>query len=73
MRGWAAAQVVAALTSRHSPDQLLAWLDTVNDSRRERYFELLAVINGWAAPDSLASASHWLAQALRAPDQRCAP
>jgi DNA-binding transcriptional MerR regulator len=68
-----AAQIVAALTSRHSPDQLLAWLDTVNDSRRERYFELLAVINGWAAPDSLTPALHWLSQALRAPGQRCAP
>jgi DNA-binding transcriptional MerR regulator len=68
-----AAQIVAALTSRHSPDQLLAWLNTVNDSRRERYSELLAVINGWAAPESLAPAMHWLSQALRAPRQRCAP
>ncbi len=64
-----AARVVATLTSRHGPDQLRAWLDTVNDPRRERYFELLAVINGWAAPDSQSSALHWLAQALRAPDQ----
>jgi DNA-binding transcriptional MerR regulator len=67
-----AAQIVATLTSRHTPEQLLAWLDTVNDARRERYFELLAVINGWAAPESLAPALHWLSRALRAPDHRCA-
>ncbi|MFI7123919.1 MerR family transcriptional regulator [Amycolatopsis sp. NPDC049868] len=68
-----AARIVAALTARHRPDDLLAWLDLVDDSRRERYLELLAVINGWAAPDSLAPAAHWLSQALRASDQRCAP
>ncbi|GAB3742070.1 MerR family transcriptional regulator [Amycolatopsis oliviviridis] len=62
-----AARVVAALSSRHGPDRLLAWLDIVGDSRRERYFELLAVINGWAAPDSLAPVSQWLSDALRAP------
>ncbi|MFI6305908.1 MerR family transcriptional regulator [Amycolatopsis thailandensis] len=65
-----AGQVVAALTSRHRPDDLLAWLDTATDSRRERYFELLAVINGWAAPDSLAPVSHWLSEALRASERR---
>jgi DNA-binding transcriptional MerR regulator len=58
------AEIVAALTSLHSVDRLLAWLDTVHDPRRERYLQLLAVINGWAAPDSLAPASHWLSDAL---------
>ncbi|MFK0248195.1 MerR family transcriptional regulator [Amycolatopsis azurea] len=64
-----AAEVVSVLTSRHRPDDLLDWLDTVNDSRRDRYFELLAVINGWAPPESLTPALQWLSQALR--DQRC--
>jgi DNA-binding transcriptional MerR regulator len=46
--------------------QLLAHLVTVNDPRRERYLRLLAVINGWPAPDSLAPALDWFIRALRA-------
>ncbi|MFC3452481.1 helix-turn-helix domain-containing protein [Amycolatopsis speibonae] len=67
-----AGHVVAALTSRHKPGDLLAWLDTVADTRRDRYFELLAVINGWAAPDSLTPAMRWLSQAMKTPEQHCA-
>jgi DNA-binding transcriptional MerR regulator len=59
--------IVAALTSRHDPDQLLAWLDAVDDARRERYFELLAVINGWSAPESLRPTARWLSEAVRTP------
>ncbi|HVV10636.1 MerR family transcriptional regulator [Amycolatopsis sp.] len=61
-----AARIVTAFTSRHSTDQLQAWRDTVGDARRERYFELLAVINGWAAPESLAPAAQWFSRALQA-------
>jgi len=39
----------------------------VNDPRRERYLTLLAVINGWPAPDSLAPVLDWSTRALGAP------
>ncbi|WP_116206033.1 MerR family transcriptional regulator [Amycolatopsis circi] len=68
-----AARIVAAVTSRYRPGQLPAWLDTVNDPRRERYLELLAAINGWAAPEKLTPVLDWLSEALRRQDQRCAP
>ncbi|WP_410637343.1 MerR family transcriptional regulator [Amycolatopsis sp. lyj-346] len=45
------------------PAELREWLGTVNDPRRERYLELLAVINGWAAPESLTPALDWLTAA----------
>jgi len=31
----------------------------VNDPRRERYLTLLAVINGWPGPESLAPVLDW--------------
>ena len=73
-----ASPVVAALTAHYAqilgrPDdtelrrQLLARLESVNDPRRERYLTLLAVINGWPAPDSLASVLDWSIRALGAP------
>ena len=40
-----------------------AWLDALADPRRERYLELLAVVNGWAAPESHAPAVDWLVKA----------
>jgi hypothetical protein len=46
-----------------TPDELREWLVFVNDPRRERYLELLAVVNGWAAPESLTPALGWLAAA----------
>jgi DNA-binding transcriptional MerR regulator len=69
--------VVAAVTAQYAhvfgrPDdvdlrrRLLAWLETVNDPRRELYLQLLSVINGWPAPDSLAPVFDWFIQALRA-------
>jgi DNA-binding transcriptional MerR regulator len=69
--------IVAALTAHYAqrlgrPDgaalrrRLLDWLGRVNDPRRERYLRLLAVINGWPAPQSLAPVFDWSAQALRA-------
>ncbi|MEO3863119.1 hypothetical protein [Acrocarpospora sp. B8E8] len=70
-------QVVAAVTAQYAhvfgrPDdldlrrQLLTRLETANDPRRERYLQLLAVINDWPAPESLAPALDWFIQALRA-------
>lgn len=43
--------------------QVREWLGLVNDPRRERYLRLLAVVNGWAAPESLAPTFGWLAAA----------
>ncbi|GAB2555258.1 hypothetical protein [Kribbella endophytica] len=39
-------------------------LELAADVRRERYFELLAVVNGWATPDSLAEALRWYLEAV---------
>jgi DNA-binding transcriptional MerR regulator len=69
--------IVAALTAHHArlvgrPDdeelrhRLLGRLETANDPRRERYFELLAVINGWPDPESLAPVLDWSIRALAA-------
>ncbi|KUJ66891.1 MerR family transcriptional regulator [Streptomyces albus subsp. albus] len=69
--------IVAAITAHYArayrrPDDaelrrlLLDRLETAADPRRERYLQLLAVINGWPAPSSLAPALHWCARALRA-------
>jgi DNA-binding transcriptional MerR regulator len=64
--------VVAAVTAEYArllgcPDpreRLLSWLESANDPRRERYLQLLAVINGWLAPESLAPLFTWCTQAL---------
>jgi DNA-binding transcriptional MerR regulator len=53
----------AAILVGRDPAELREWLGAVGDPRRERYLELLAVINGWAAPESLAPALGWLAAA----------
>ncbi|WP_145803452.1 MerR family transcriptional regulator [Kribbella amoyensis] len=39
-------------------------LELAADARRERYFELLAILNGWPPPQSLAPALHWTLTAL---------
>jgi DNA-binding transcriptional MerR regulator len=44
--------------------ELRKWLGVVHDPRRERYLELLAVINGWAAPESLTPTLDWLTAAV---------
>lgn len=73
----AADQVVSAVTARYAsvsgrPDDielrrlLLARLEPASDPRRDRYLELLSVINGWPAPDRLAPALAWFIEALRA-------
>ncbi|MEU3168341.1 MerR family transcriptional regulator [Streptosporangium sp. NPDC006930] len=68
--------VVAAVTARYAnivgrPDdadlrrRLLVRLESANDPRRDTYLRLLAVINGWPAPESLTPALDWFVQALR--------
>ncbi|MET8640956.1 MerR family transcriptional regulator [Streptomyces sp. NPDC004675] len=68
--------IVAALAAHQAhvlgrPDDaelrrlLLARLESVSDPRRDRHLELLAVINGWPAPESLAPALRWSVQAVR--------
>ncbi|MFJ5073997.1 MerR family transcriptional regulator [Streptomyces sp. NPDC088553] len=69
--------IVAQFTAYYAhplgrPDdvELRRWLATrlesVNDPRWERYLQLLAVVNGWPAPESLAPVFDWSVQALRA-------
>ncbi|GCD93217.1 MerR family transcriptional regulator [Embleya hyalina] len=69
--------VVAAITARYahalrSPDDLAlrrrlsTRLETANDPRRERYLRLLAVINGWPAPESPTRELDWCISALQA-------
>lgn len=68
--------VVAALTAHYAHlsgfpsdaglgHQLVTRLETANDPRRERYLQLLAVINGWASPESLTPVLDWSIQAVR--------
>jgi hypothetical protein len=69
--------VVAAVTAEYAQvfgrpdaidlrDRLLTRLETANAPRREHYLQLLAVINGWSAPESLTPALDWCIRALRA-------
>ncbi|MGC7098743.1 MerR family transcriptional regulator [Amycolatopsis lurida] len=75
----AAEPIVTALTERYArivdrPDdpglrrQLASHLETMNDPRRDRYLVLLAIVNGWSAPDSLAPVLDWAVRALRLPE-----
>ncbi|KUL30425.1 MerR family transcriptional regulator [Streptomyces regalis] len=68
--------IVAALIARCAavhphPDSaelqhwLLERLDAATDPRRDRYLHLLALINGWPAPEPLAPAIAWAVAALR--------
>jgi DNA-binding transcriptional MerR regulator len=45
---------------------LLERLETASDPRAERYWQLLATINGWSAQPSLAPVFEWFISALRA-------
>ncbi|MFF5247738.1 hypothetical protein ACFY3V_25920 [Streptosporangium sp. NPDC000095] len=49
--------------------RLLVRLESANAPRRETYLRLLAVINGWPAPESLTPVLGWFIRALiaRAP------
>ncbi|MFB7356118.1 MerR family transcriptional regulator [Streptomyces gardneri] len=50
--------------------RLATRLESVNDPRRERYLQLLAVVNGWPAPETLAPVLDWSVQALRVRTQQ---
>ncbi|MFC8956352.1 MerR family transcriptional regulator [Streptomyces sp. NPDC057101] len=67
--------IVSAFTAHYAhllgrPDdvelrrRLATRLESVNDPRWERYLQLLAVVNGWPAPESLAPVFDWSVQAL---------
>ncbi|MGC4870308.1 MerR family transcriptional regulator [Micromonospora sp. DT53] len=69
--------VVAAVTGRYAslhghPDdadlrqRLLDRLVLANDPRRDRYLDLLSVINGWSTGDATVPAVDWFIRALRA-------
>ncbi|MER6617739.1 MerR family transcriptional regulator [Streptomyces xantholiticus] len=73
--------IVAAFTAHYAhllgrPDdvelrrRLATRLESVNDPRRERYLQLLAVVNGWPAPEGLAPVFDWSVQALRVRTQQ---
>ncbi|UBU11274.1 MerR family transcriptional regulator [Nonomuraea gerenzanensis] len=59
---------VTALLTACGEDRagLAARLEAAGDPRRDRYVELLAVINGWPPPTPLAPALTWFTRALRA-------
>ncbi|RGD62852.1 MerR family transcriptional regulator [Kitasatospora xanthocidica] len=73
-----AAAVVAVLVERYGRccagavpgeagavrDRLAERLGAMADPRRERYLELLAVVNGWAAPESWAAEVDWAVRAV---------
>lgn len=46
--------------------RLLNRLESMNDHRRERYFQLLAVINDWPGPESLTPVLDWSIKTLSA-------
>ncbi|TDD19708.1 MerR family transcriptional regulator [Nonomuraea diastatica] len=58
--------VAADLVAGGDAGKLLARLEIMADPRRDRYFELLAVINGWPAPEGLTPSLTWAIQALQA-------
>ncbi|MFD7965479.1 MerR family transcriptional regulator [Streptomyces zaomyceticus] len=73
--------IVAAFTAHYAhllgrPDdvelrrRLASRLESVNDPRRERYLQLLAVVNGWPAPERLAPVFDWSVQALHVRTQQ---
>ncbi|WP_242908611.1 MerR family transcriptional regulator [Actinomadura terrae] len=45
---------------------LLARIEVGNDPRAERYWQLLAIINGWPVPPTLTPTFAWFVEALRA-------
>ncbi|MFF4820217.1 hypothetical protein ACFY2K_37225 [Kitasatospora sp. NPDC001309] len=47
-------------------DRLVGRLRAMADPRRERYLELLAVVNGWVAPESSGEVLDWAVRAVQA-------
>jgi DNA-binding transcriptional MerR regulator len=56
-------------TGRTSTPEFRAWLlellESSSDQRYERYWQLLAIINGWPSQPSVMAAAEWLIAALR--------
>jgi DNA-binding transcriptional MerR regulator len=46
--------------------ELVAYLEDVNEPGRQRYLRLLSTINGWPAPEDLSPALDWFLNAVRA-------
>jgi DNA-binding transcriptional MerR regulator len=59
------AQTFAATDTREYRATLLTRLQTASDPRAERYWHLIAIINGWPTAPSLAPIFDWFIQALR--------
>jgi len=59
-------RILGPETSAARRTQLLAQLETFTDARVERYWQLLAIINGWPAPPAAVPSFEWLIAALRA-------
>lgn len=63
-----AGPVVTAVLARYPVrDRLAAQLEAAGDPRRERYLDLLSVVNGWPAPERLGPVLGWFLTALRSP------
>ena len=63
-------QIVPPGTPPAERARLAATLETFTDARVERYWQLLAIINGWPQPPSAVPAFEWLIEALRADTAR---
>ena len=59
-------RIVAPGTPAAQRARLLEQLDTFTDARVERYWQLLAIINGQPVPPSMVPGFEWLIAALRA-------
>ncbi|MBB4678141.1 MerR family transcriptional regulator [Crossiella cryophila] len=68
----AARPVVLELQAGWPRAELLARLTAAADPRRERYVRLLAIVNGWQAPEPLAPTLDWAIRALRSTVDRAA-
>ena len=60
----------AQLCGRTDDVELRRWLllrlESANDPSRERYLQMLSVVNGWPAPEGLAPVLDWSIRAVRA-------
>jgi hypothetical protein len=59
-------QIVPPGTPPAERARLAATLETFTDARVERYWQLLAIVNGWPPQPSVVPAFEWLIAALRA-------
>jgi DNA-binding transcriptional MerR regulator len=60
------ARILGADLDRAARTELADTIDTFSDRRVERYWQLLAVLNGWPPAPSTVPAFEWFAAALRA-------